>query len=1058
MQRSLLLCCLLGSFSAVVGRSPGQILNLSGWQLQTCLASPRAVDGKALTTYSDENFYSLNENGTSSIMFKTPDNASAVTTHSSHPRTELRDISVEDWPIGNTIPAIHVLTAKCVVMKVSSTNGETIIAQIHGSVNEERAKVVKLRWNKGLLEARVKNASFAEFGLNCGTYSLGEELEYTVKMNASQLTVSVNGKVCGGSSYSPPYNPTDRYYFKAGDYNQCSPCSGAGMAEVRFSAISTAHTHSSARSAVVNGAFPSAKYYACQPPAPSSQAPWCDMKQAIGNRSAALAAAMNATELVRYVLGGAVGRLGVPAPPHYGAESLHAVAVGNCPFPDRCTTIFPPASGSARSFNRTLWRAIGAAMGLEARTLWNTKGGVLSLRGPQLNLQRDPRWGRNSNSPSEDPRLCGVFGAELTLGMQNGAPVDADADTDGPNNFLLTAAEMKHFAAYGVKSNSEANRFAFDANISLHDMADSYLVPMKIAVERANISAAMCSYSAINGTPSCANEWMNGQVLRSAWGWDGLIESDCGALTNIQTRFHYSKDGPGTAAAAMRGTCDVECDTVYKNYLAKALASGDLDLQHVRESVRRLLKHRMKLGLFDPIDDQMVTKLTDPSVIHGPVHVQLAHEAAVQSIVLLQHPEGILPLDSTTPGKTLAVIGPLANLTDAFIGDYAAKACPGSAPVGFGNKSDAVKTATWCLRTALQEITKAHAGGETTFAAGCDDPKCANEDNATAVATASAADTIVMLLGLVTTRVPYQGGPGNTNSESNDRRTIGLPGRQAALAEAVIAVGKPTILVVVGGGSVSVDFAKGKPHVAVVAAGFGGEAGASGLSSVLFGESNPSARLAATIYNQADFTATCGTAHCMNNMSMQAGSGRSYRYLQTTPSWPFGAGMSFTSFSISIIPHHSPTSPGPSAAVGASTGVNSNNDLLTPFKLAPTGTVVSLGLKVKNTGSRAGANVATVFATWAGGELPVGFSVTPLRWMVSFGKTEDLEPGGSVELDLSFPREELKLVNSAGDEVVLAGKYAITVFDGTTTLPPVTVTISESTVVSKLPPPPSNHV
>jgi beta-glucosidase-like glycosyl hydrolase len=173
---------------------------------------------------------------------------------------------------------------------------------------------------------------------------------------------------------------------------------------------------------------------------------------------------------------------------------------------------------------------------------------------------------------------------------------------------------------------------------------------------------------------------MNGQVLRSAWGWDGLIESDCGALTNIQTRFHYSKDGPGTAAAAMRGTCDVKCDTVYKNYLAKALASGDLDLQHVRDSVQRLLKHRMKLGLFDPINDQVVTKLTDPSVIHGPVHVQLAHEAAVQSIVLLQHLEGILPLDSTTSGKTLAVIGPLANLTDAFIGDYAAKSCPGSAP------------------------------------------------------------------------------------------------------------------------------------------------------------------------------------------------------------------------------------------------------------------------------------------------------------------------------------------------------------------------------------------
>jgi hypothetical protein len=149
---------------------------------------------------------------------------------------------------------------------------------------------------------------------------------------------------------------------------------------------------------VSGGTFPSAKYYACQQPpsldgppaAATTTPPWCDVRQAIGNRSVALAAAMNATELVRYVLGGAVGRLGVPTPPHYGEEALHGVSVGKCPFPDRCTTVFPPASGSARSFNRTLWRAIGAAIGLEARTLWNTQGGALSLRGPQLNLQVRP--------------------------------------------------------------------------------------------------------------------------------------------------------------------------------------------------------------------------------------------------------------------------------------------------------------------------------------------------------------------------------------------------------------------------------------------------------------------------------------------------------------------------------------------------------------------------------------------------------------------------------------------------------------------------------------------
>ena len=231
--------------------------------------------------------------------------------------------------------------------------------------------------------------------------------------------------------------------------------------------------------------------------------------------------------------------------------------------------------------------------------------------------------------------------------------------------------------------------------------------------------------------------------------------------------------------------------------------------------------------------------------------------------------------------RRLQVIGPLANWTDAFIGDYAPKACPGAAPAHLDNKSDAVRTSSWCLRTALQEIAAANTGGgATAFAAGCQDPKCAAEDNATAVATALASDIVVLILGLVTTH----GGPGDTNSEGHDRATVGLPGRQAALAEAVIAVGKPTVLVVVGGGAVSVDFAKGRPNLAIVAAGFGGEAGAHALATVLFGAANPSGRLAATIYNESDFTASCGTASCMNNMSMQAGSGRSYRYAST---WVF---------------------------------------------------------------------------------------------------------------------------------------------------------------------------
>ena len=227
---------LVACATIAAARAPGQAYNLSAWSLDTCVENPRSVSGKGLSTYTSPNFY-LGADG--AIVMITPDNATAITSHADHPRTEFRDKSVADWPFGGTSHALMLRTA---VHRVSNTSGETILALIHGSVVEEVAKVLKLRWTRGLVEARVKNrtAPHDEFGLDLGKHALGETLAVSLNVwSNGTFTISVNGH---SASYAPPINAADRFYFKAGDYSQCHPCGTAGQfTEVRLTALSAVH-------------------------------------------------------------------------------------------------------------------------------------------------------------------------------------------------------------------------------------------------------------------------------------------------------------------------------------------------------------------------------------------------------------------------------------------------------------------------------------------------------------------------------------------------------------------------------------------------------------------------------------------------------------------------------------------------------------------------------------------------------------------------------------------------------------------------------------------------
>jgi len=724
--------------------------------------------------------------------------------------------------------------------------------------------------------------------------------------------------------------------------------------------------------------------YRCLPETPSAAMPFCDKSKSVADRVAWIVQNVSADEMVRVVLKQGVDRLDIPGYNMWAVEALHGVRLWpeKCPFADKCTTIFPAASTGSRAFNKSLWQMTGRAMGTEGRVLWNL--GVisdLSLRGPQVNIQRDPRWGRNSNSPSEDPLLTGLYGEQLVLGTQS--PL---------NGVNLINSQMKHWTAYGV----EANRFGFNGNISVHDLAETYMEPLHRMLD-ANVSAAMCAYDAINGTPSCANGWMSDRVLRQHWGWQGVIESDCGAIKNIWSQHHYTSDGPSTAAAGMNGTCDVECDSIYSQYLDQAYKSGLVSLEQLSAATRRILTHRFTLGLFDdPRQHPYFTGIyNDSATVHNAAHAQIAREGAEQGIVLVQNPAKLLPLKAA--GVKYAVVGPIGNITDPFLGDYRPAACPGT--------TAKAPASTSCLPTLLELITARVSPPNVAFAAGCDDPTCGSAN----------ADVILLMLG---EKATDDDSGGNTAGEGHDRATIGLPGQQPALVRAALATGKPVVAVIVSGGSVSVDALKAAPNAAVLYPGFGGETGQNAIVDVLFGDVVPSGRLPFTVYPE-----TWGDATSMNDMSFQGGQGRSYKYLLPTvePLYEFGAGLSYTTFTVT------PTTSGTVALTAAATEVCAT---------------------ISNSGGVDSSVVVTLFAVPKTLRTPP--RLVPNRKLVDFDKL-NVAMGGTTKVCFNVTDADLALVDDNGATAAYTGAYDLLFFDGVNKAT-VAASVAADRVIATVPP------
>ncbi|NLC53347.1 MAG: glycoside hydrolase family 3 protein, partial [Firmicutes bacterium] len=523
------------------------------------------------------------------------------------------------------------------------------------------------------------------------------------------------------------------------------------------------------------------------------------------------------------------------------------------------------AIGMAASFNQDLLYEVASAIADEARAKHHEfakkedrgiyKG--LTFWSPNINIFRDPRWGRGQETYGEDPYLTGRLGVAFIRGLQGDHP-----------KYLKVAACAKHFAAH---SGPEILRHEFNAVVGPKDLRETYLPAFRDAVIEAKVESVMGAYSRVNGEPACASPTLLQKILREEWGFTGHVVSDCGAIEDIHKHHKCTFSPEESAAAAVNSGCDLNCGRVFAS-LQKAVEQGLISEETIDQAVARLFKTRFKLGMFDP--PELVPYANIPYEVNAsPEHQQLALEAARESMVLLKNENNLLPLDLGRI-KKIAVIGPNADSKDILLGNY------------FGVPSQYV--------TPLAGI-RARVGPEVQvlYAPGCDlattTPDMWGEAPtrgfAEALAAAERADVAILCLGLSPKMEGEEGAVANSDG-GGDRISLELPGMQEELLKAVATLGKPLILALFNGSPVAINWAQEKIP-AIIEAWYPGEEGGTALAEVIFGDYNPGGRLPVTFVKSLDQLPP------FTDYSMK---GRTYRYMQEEPLYPFGYGLSYTTF------------------------------------------------------------------------------------------------------------------------------------------------------------------
>ena len=553
----------------------------------------------------------------------------------------------------------------------------------------------------------------------------------------------------------------------------------------------------------------------------------------------------------------AIPRLNVPAY-NWWNEGLHGVARAGV------ATSFPQAIGMAAAFDTELMGQVGQVIGVEGRAKYNAysaqedrdiyKG--LTFWSPNVNIFRDPRWGRGHETYGEDPYLTGELGKAFVEGLQ------------GDGEVMQAAACAKHFA---VHSGPEAVRHKFDAKATKKDMWETYLPAFEKLVKEAGVEAVMGAYNRTNGEPCCGSKTLMQDILRGEWDFQGHFVSDCWAIRDFHEHHMVTDTAEESAAMALKAGCDVNCGNTYL-HMVKAYQDGLVTEEEITLAAERLFTTRFLLGLFDETEYDQIGY----DKIECKEHLALADRATAEGVVLLKN-NGILPLKKEQL-KTIGVVGPNANSRAALVGNY------------HGTSSRYITVLEGIQDVVGDEVRVYYSEGCHLFKDKTESLGRRHDRVTEAVSVAQNSDVVILCVGLDETLEGEEGDTGNSYA-SGDKVDLLLPQTQRELVEAVLKVGKPTIVLNMTGSAMDLRVEQEQAD-AVMQLWYPGARGGKVVAQLLFGELSPSGKLPVTFYkNTEDLPA-------FEDYSMK---GRTYRYIETEPLYPFGYGLTYGDVEVSAV-------------------------------------------------------------------------------------------------------------------------------------------------------------
>ena len=671
-------------------------------------------------------------------------------------------------------------------------------------------------------------------------------------------------------------------------------------------------------------------------------------------RAAALVAKMTLEEKVSQTLynAPAIERLGISAY-NWWNEALHGVARAGT------ATVFPQAIGVAASFDEELVGKMAEVIATEARAKYNVQKKAedrdiykgLTFWSPNVNIFRDPRWGRGQETYGEDPYLSGRLGVRFVKGLQ-----------EEKEGFIKAAACAKHFA---VHSGPEKQRHSFDARVSRQDLYETYLPAFKACVQEAGVEAVMGAYNRTNGEPCCGSKTLLIDILRKEWGFEGHVVSDCWAINDFHAHHKITKTPLESAAMAMNNGCDVNCGCMFPN-LWDAVKGGYVEEARLDEAVTNLMECRMKLGMFEE-------EGTVPFDVIGYEQVDTAEnkslnlEISRKSLVLLKNQDNLLPLDLTGI-KSIGVIGPNADSRKALVGNYE------------GTASRYVTVLEGIEDYVGERARVYYSEGCHLYQDRTSNLAQENDRMSEVKAVCSVSDVIVAVLGLDSS---VEGEEGDTGNEfaSGDKLDLKFPGLQSEILRAAYESGKPVILVSMTGSAMELDWEDS--HIpAIIQAWYPGAAGGRAVAELIFGAYSPEGKLPVTFYR---------TTQELPDFTDYAMKDRTYRYMKQEALYPFGFGLSYTSFEMK--------------------GTEADSDRVTAKG------EVTIRTSIKNTGVMESGETIQVYVK----ALREGTPNAQLKGL----KKVHLQPGEEKQVEITLRSQAFGLYNVEGEFLVEKGEYAV---------------------------------